>query len=270
MMEKQYRFGISTTVDLSVDIFTQLDIFARAGFDFISLSARPAHSRFFDSEAFAEVLRRVEELGFFIESAHFPFWEGYDPAAMEEKDRELALKNLAEYMEFAGTHKIPIVIVHPHYYFNDAKEACFERAARSLEKALVFKPENIRMAIENLPTAAGSWICENLLEEFGNDRVGFCYDSSHENMSGKPFHLLSKFYHRLTTTHLSDNHGGSDEHLVPGDGNIDWQKMRDYLNKSPLANILFEVGTGEKLTEPVESFVGRTKRAIRFMFESAG
>jgi len=176
LMEKQYRFGISTTVDLSVDIFTQLDIFARAGFDFISLSARPAHSRFFDREAFAEVLRRVEELGFFIESAHFPFWEGYDPAAMEEKDRELALKNLAEYMEFAGTHKIPIVIVHPHYY----------------------------------------WICENLLEEFGNDRVGFCYDSSHENMSGKPFHLLSKFYHRLTTTHLSDNHGGSDEHLVPG------------------------------------------------------
>lgn len=266
-MQKNYKFGISTTVDMTVDIFTQLDIFSRFRLDFISLCARPEHSHIYDSETFADVLKRVADCGFFIESAHFPFWEGYDPAARELSDREKAVGELKKYMAWMSANKIPIVIIHPHYYFEGSKEACFERAAGSIEKALAEKPDDIRLVIENLPTAAGSWICENLLETFDNSRVGFCYDSSHENMSGEPFHLLKKYYNRLTTTHLSDNHGESDEHLVPGDGTIDWRRMREFLDKSPLENILFEVGTGKKLAEPVADFVRRTAEAVGLIFE---
>ncbi|PKK84285.1 MAG: hypothetical protein CVT49_03920 [candidate division Zixibacteria bacterium HGW-Zixibacteria-1] len=265
-MAKKYRFGISTTVDHTVDIFTQLDICAGSGFDFISVSARPEHSHFLDKEAFEKVLKRVNDLGLFIESAHFPFWEGYDPAAAQKSDREAAIDRLIEYMEFALSYAVPTVIVHPHYYFSDSREACLERAAESIAEILSLKPRNIRMVIENLPTAKGSWICEKLLEMFDDHQIGFCFDSSHENMSGEPFHLLSKFYHRLTTTHLSDNHGQSDEHLVPGDGTIDWKELRRYIDKSALSNILFEVGTGERLTEPLEQFVGRAGRKAAELF----
>jgi len=265
-MAKDYKFGISTTVDLTVDIFTQLEIITKYNFDFISLSARPEHSHFYEPKIFRSFLERVKDSGLFVESAHFPFWEGYDIAAADKNDCDEAIGKLKEYMSVAVGYKIPIVIVHPHYYFDDSKEACLERAVEGLEKALAGKPDSIRLAIENLPTAKGSWICEQLLEVFDDSRVGFCFDSSHENMSGEPFHLLSKYYNRLTTTHLSDNHGSSDEHLVPGDGTIDWRKMREYLDKSALGNILFEVGTGEKLSEPVDSFVKRTDQAADMFF----
>ncbi|MEW5924651.1 MAG: sugar phosphate isomerase/epimerase family protein [Candidatus Zixiibacteriota bacterium] len=265
-MAKNYKFGISTTVDYSVDIFTQFDIFSKIGIDFISISARPEHCGFLNPDTFKKVLLRAKELSFFIESAHAPFWEGYDPAALDKSNRGAAIQKLVEYMGFAAEYDIPIAIVHPHYYFSDSRDACLERAAESIDKILSLKPRNIKMVIENLPTAKGSWICEKLLERFGDDKIGFCYDSSHENMSGAPFHLLSRFYDRLTTTHLSDNHGVSDEHLVPGDGTIDWAEMRRYLDKSPINNILFEVGTGEKLVEPVEQFIRRAGEAGRRFF----
>lgn len=265
-MAKNYKFGISTTVDYSVDIFRLLDIFSETGFDFTSISARPEHSRFPNPDAFGKVIQKVKELGLFIESVHFPFWEGYDPAALNKGDRESAVSKLAEYMELTEGYNIPIIIVHPHYYFSDSQEACLGRAAESIEKILSIKPPKVRMAIENLPTAYGSWVCDQLLERFPESKMGFCFDSSHENMSGAPFHLLSKYYHRLTTTHLSDNHGASDEHLVPGDGTIDWEQLRRYLDISPISNILFEVGTGEKLTEPVEQFVKRAKEAATRFF----
>ncbi len=54
--------------------------------------------------------------------------------------------------------------------------------------------------------------------------MGLCYDSSHDWIRpGRPFNLLSRFSDRFLTTHISDNHGHSDDHLPPGEGCIDWQ-----------------------------------------------
>jgi sugar phosphate isomerase/epimerase len=261
------RLGISTTVDISVDIETQLELFGRAGFDFVSLCARPDHSHFFQPAEFQKILGLAREQGMFIESTHAPFEPPWDPAARSPDDRRKAIDGISGFMQWAVRYEIPIVIVHPHYYFEDRPEDCLERAARSLEEIVSGKPKNLTVAIENMPTSPGSWICEQLLGLFDNAKLGFCYDSSHENMSGRPFHLLEKFYERLTTTHLSDNHAQADDHLPPGDGVIDWQRLKSYIDKAhQLNNILFEVGTGEPLSEPIEGFVMRTARRAREIF----
>lgn len=269
-MIREYRVGISTTVDYTIDIQKQLELISKAGFDFVSIGGKLEHSYFLDRRRFYDIIETAKYHKIFIESAHAPFGKEYDIASIDANIRVLAIDRLNEFLHHAGVYGIPIVIIHPHHYFSDSKEACFERASKSLEQILSSKSKEVVMAIENLPTPEGSRICSQLLESFGGSKVGFCYDSSHENMSGEPFHLLKKYYGRLTTCHLSDNHGLSDEHLVPGDGNINWQELRLFFDKAPqIQNILFEVGTGEKLAEPVEMFIERTAERARVIFSRA-
>jgi sugar phosphate isomerase/epimerase len=173
--------------------------------------------------------------------------------------REQAVNNVLNFLEFADFHSIPIAILHPHYYLMESPQKALDNSTESLRRIVTLKPERIELAIENLPDKRGSWIIDQLLTLFGGNTLGFCYDSSHENISGPPFHLLRKHHWRLTTCHLSDNNGGSDEHLVPGRGNIDWPKMKTYFDMvKGFENILFEVGTGEALSEPVEDYVRMT------------
>lgn len=264
-----YKIGISTTVDLTVDCRTLVDQFARNRFDFISLAADQTHAGFYDRSAFGRLQEFAEEKGIPITSTHAPFGSKFDLASPDHSIREAAIDRLLHHFEFAESYGLPKVIVHPHYFFLDRMESCMERAARSLEVVLLSRPATVELAIENLPRAEGSWICEQLLGIFGRDRMGFCYDSSHENISGKPFHLLEKYADRITVTHLSDNHGEMDEHLVPGDGNIDWAGLRQHLDESSsLKEVLFEVGTGEKLTEPVAQFISRAADKARELFGS--
>ncbi|UCD18561.1 MAG: sugar phosphate isomerase/epimerase [Candidatus Zixiibacteriota bacterium] len=264
---KTYMYGISTTVDLTHDCRALLDLFARHNFDFVSLSASQEHVDFLNIEGIAALLAYASERNLKIMSAHAPFGGRFDIASAEHSIREQAVEYTLKYLQYAAQYGIPLVILHPHYFFLDSVQSCMERAARSLEVILLSKPDGVELAIENLPREEGSWICSQLLEIFDESRLGFCYDSSHENISGPPFHLLNRHSGRVVTTHLSDNHGDYDEHLVPGDGTIDWRALRSYLDRiGHLDRLLFEVGTGERLEEPVAQFVGRTAAIAREIF----
>ncbi len=268
MSKRAFKIGISTTVDFTVDISRQFEIFSQNNFDFVSICANAEHTHFFNREKINEILDLARSLNLSIDSAHAPFYPPYNIAALDIDEKEIAIEKTARYIEYAVELAIPIVIIHPHHYFYDSKEACLERAIESLhrlDQSIGRLP--LTVAVENMPTSQGSWICDQILQVFGPEKFGFCYDSSHENMSGEPFHLLKKYYSRMTTCHLSDNHGQSDEHLPPFDGNINWPELRSYFDRaSQMNNILFEVGTGRKLSEPIETFIERTAKAARAIF----
>ncbi len=55
---------------------------------------------------------------------------------------------------------------------------------------------------------------------------GLVFDSGHAAMrGGDPVAVARQMLPRLLHTHLHDNHGARDEHLVPGDGRIDWSAL---------------------------------------------
>jgi sugar phosphate isomerase/epimerase len=267
MNESLFRFGISTTVDYSVPIENQLDIISACHFDFISVGANLNHSRFLDRAYFPSVIERAMAMGLPIESVHAPYAGIYDLASAATETRDKALEGICKFLNMSSAHGIPLVILHPHHYFADSKEACLERIVRSLEKLDMLRPNGAEIALENLPGKESSWIFSRLMGIFDATKFGFCYDSSHENISGEPFHLIGKFHDRLTTTHLSDNLGQNDDHLIPGEGIIEWSALKRHILKATrLKGLLFEVGTGEKLGEPLEQFVGRAADRAREIF----
>ena len=269
MAIKQYRFGISTAVDYSVEMKTLLQLFSKYNFDFVSIGADSKHHFFPDKNKLTDLIKLAEDLNLVIDSAHIPFGKDYDLANPIENERAKAIDNVLRFLDYIADSNIKIGILHPHHYLNIPREKALILAIDSIKEILCKQPKSIKIVMENLPDARGSWIADQLLNIFDADEIGFCYDSSHENMSGEPFHILKNHYSRLITCHLSDNHGNSDEHLVPGDGNIDWGGISSYIDKAKsFRDILFEVGTGEKLPVSVESYVKRTaQKAVEIFGE---
>jgi sugar phosphate isomerase/epimerase len=256
MKEKKYRFGLSTTIDYTVPIDNQLDMMAGAGFNFISLGARLEHCHFFQPEKFMPIKDKAAQKKMASESVHAPFGREADIASDDIKIRQKAIESIKNVMQLASQYEIPILILHPHDHFGSEREKCLERAVDSLKEISILKPDGLQIALENMPGKDSAWIIGNLFNLFGPEKYGFCYDSSHENITEPGFPLLKSFYNRLITCHLSDNNGSRDEHLTPGLGNIDWKQIRRLFDMSEtLTNVLFEVGTGAALPDDPDKII---------------
>ena len=65
--------------------------------------------------------------------------------------------------------------------------------------------------------------------------VRFTYDSGHRNAFAHDFDLLGSFGHRLAALHIDDNDAAHDLHLLPFDGNNDWERDARDLAKTEFA-----------------------------------
>ena len=65
--------------------------------------------------------------------------------------------------------------------------------------------------------------------------VRFTYDSGHRNAFARDFDLLGSFGHRLAALHIDDNDAAHDLHLMPFDGNNDWERDARDLAKTEFA-----------------------------------
>jgi sugar phosphate isomerase/epimerase len=59
--------------------------------------------------------------------------------------------------------------------------------------------------------------------------VGICLDTGHAHLSGDLRTVVHKLSGHLWMVHASDNRGQFDDHLPPGEGNIQWDRFIDQL-----------------------------------------
>jgi sugar phosphate isomerase/epimerase len=50
----------------------------------------------------------------------------------------------------------------------------------------------------------------------------FCFDTGHANMWRTWEQYVPRYLNKISALHIHDNHGKADEHLLPGDGTIDF------------------------------------------------
>ena len=111
---------------------------------------------------------------------------------------------------------------------------------------------NIRIAVENLvygyhrvPTRLVA-----LVEELGQENIGICIDTGHRNPSGNPAQAILTVGKHLFTTHIHDNDGKQDEHLLPTRGNIDWSGVMQALQEINYPGVfVYELTRSEDLPE---------------------
>lgn len=85
------------------------------------------------------------------------------------------------------------------------------------------------VAVEN---SAHAKPLRDVLDRFG-DPFRFCFDSGHRNCFTPEEDFLADYGGRLAATHLHDNDGSTDLHMLPFDGRTDWDSVAKALAATP-------------------------------------
>ncbi|MGH9680200.1 MAG: sugar phosphate isomerase/epimerase family protein, partial [Candidatus Acidiferrales bacterium] len=152
-------------------------------------------------------------------------------------------------------------------------ERLWDATFSSLEHLSLFaRHRGVTMALENTPgeTATPANL-KHFLERTRLTSVKLCFDSGHANLDGDVPTALETARELLVTTHLHDNRGERDDHLLPYEGTIDWGALLPALpDGAPIVLELKEpvVAAG---SSDVQAFAETLKgaRAVFDRFEEA-
>ena len=108
-----------------------------------------------------------------------------------------------------------------------------------------------------------------IFQHIDSKRLGFCYDSGHENWRHPHADCLTRYGHRLFAVHLNDNFGTGDQHMLPYDGAIDWKKTKRELSCCiALDYLTLEVVYDMYRKLPIYEFLAMAyKNSLRFLNE---
>ena len=107
-----------------------------------------------------------------------------------------------------------------NYIVSDIGIDAYNRLTEKAEK------ENILLCIENIKHHNQ---LTPIFERVKSPFLKFCYDSGHHNAFAPERDFLGEFGANLAFTHLHDNDGINDSHLLPGDGTMDFTVLKNRL-----------------------------------------
>lgn len=167
-----------------------------------------------DKSQHPELARRN---GLFVENVHTPY-EGINYLWMKGIAGSDFEKILSGCIEDCARYEIPTMVVHSSQGYNPppVSRVGLDRLKRLVEIA---ERKGVNMALENLRRPD---YLDFIFTNIQSDRLGFCYDSGHENCYTRGTDFLSMYGSKLMALHLHDNDGTDDQHLIPGEGTVDW------------------------------------------------
>ena len=92
--------------------------------------------------------------------------------------------------------------------------------------------KNVKIAFENVRKVASlAWVLETFEQE---PMVGFCWDCGHETCYAQGKEFMPWYGDQLICTHIHDNCGekDADEHLLPFDGVVDFNRFAEHIRNS--------------------------------------
>ena len=142
---------------------------------------------------------------------------------MDENMKSMILKS----MHFSETLGVDHIVIHPEGKSIEGNIALFDELISRYEG-------NITIALENMESDKEISRSEELLEIISHfpGRMGICFDIGHAHVVGLDIPKEIEAYgDRLLGTHIADNDGKSDQHLLPWMGTIDWKSAMDAFRK---------------------------------------
>ena len=150
-----------------------------------------------------------------------------------EKSRRIAaMDEIKRALETADSIPFRNLIVHLGERTDEWSPRTIEYALTALEHLGAFAhPLGVRPLVENLtgePTTPAHLM--QILTTSHLDSIGVCLDLGHAHFTVGIQEAIAAFGPRIVQVHAHDNHGVKDEHLLPGDGTIDWPATTAALN----------------------------------------
>jgi sugar phosphate isomerase/epimerase len=230
-------FGISTHLYVADRLDREhLVEIAAHGFDAVEVFAVKSHFDYRDRRAAIALAEWLDDTRLKLHSMHAPIardyvrgaWqENLSLAAHDEARRKAAVEEALATLEVAAAVPYATLVLHggvPEPY-GSAADNHLASMVKSLEElAPAAARHGVRLAVEVIPNAisTAAALVQLVESEVANRVLGICMDVGHARLMGDVVEAIETCSGHLITTHLHDNRGRSDDHLVPGKGVIDW------------------------------------------------
>jgi sugar phosphate isomerase/epimerase len=189
---------------------------------------------------------------------HAPFLD-LNPGALDPSIREVTRKRFQQVFQAAEQLRPRVIVFHPGYdelryggnrldWLKNSIDFWREFVPRAKEAGTVIAVENI---FEKEPSTLRA-----LLDAIDDPCFRHCFDVGHWNMfTTVPleewFDSLGPY---IAEAHIHDNHGQADDHLPPGEGLIDFERLFGMLKRSaPDAVYTIEAHTPERLERALKA-----------------
>ena len=250
---------------------------ARFGFDTVEIFATRSHFDYHAPEQIDELSSWLTETGLTLHSIHAPIverfvngtWSGVlSNAVVDEQARQRTVQEAGLALEIARRIQTGFLVLHLGVPSSQPStgDNSREAAKRSIEEIhRLAAPLGVRIALEVIPNQLSSAdsLVRLLEEELDDMDAGICFDFGHAFMMGDVVDAVETASGHLMTTHVHDNDGTLDNHLVPFDGAIDWPAALTAARKVGYEGaLIFEVGA----TAPATIVLERTE-SVRRRFE---
>lgn len=166
-----------------------------------------------------DILNYVQELGLNIVFAHL----GYQNANALWEDNEFGDMIMNQYIEDIKDCKksgIDLVVMHPT--FEDGNPGMNEIGLRRIKKILdVAADYDMKVAFENVELVE---YLEYIVKNVHRSNLFFCFDVGHCHLFNNDDFDIELFKNKIFIIHLHDNFKKLDDHNLPFDGTVDWEK----------------------------------------------
>ena len=255
------RFGVSTHLfhehRLGRDHLVHI---AAHGFECVEVFATRGHFDYRDPQALEQIAEWLSDTRLELQSVHAPAfdalkngrWVGsYSNASSDERRRKAALAEAEAALAIARHVPFRYLVVHLVVPVADqfpASDNVMGAAKRSVEELVALAARvNVQVALEVIPNplSSATALCQLIEEELEGVNVGVCLDYGHAYLMGDLGEAIETLSGHLWTTHVHDNGGTRDDHLVPFAGSINWDAAMMATQKIGYDGaLIMEVGDG--------------------------
>jgi len=230
---------------------------AAHGFETVEVFATRTHFDYHNPAGVADLQQWLAEAGLTLHTIHAPVVEAYEggrwigPLSIASGDAGARAQAVAETERALHiARRIPAKMLVAHLGFPrtqaqgpapDSRGAA-RRSVEELQRTA--EPLGVQVVVEVIPnelSRAGSLV-HFVEDDVQGLNIGICLDFGHAHMDGDILDAIETVSGHLATTHVHDNRGRTDDHLVPFDGTIDWPAALTAVQKVGYdGTLLFEI-----------------------------
>jgi sugar phosphate isomerase/epimerase len=232
----KHQFGVSTHLyhgqRLSRDHLLEI---SAHGFECVEVFATRTHFDYHNPSAVADLQGWLGEAGLDLRSIHAPTAESFTGgrwsgslslASTDPHARAHAVGEAEKALHIARRIPAAVMVAHlgiPRTQRSETGDDSRAAARRSIEELLrIAEPLGVRIAVEVIPNELSRPGSIVHFVEHDLEGVGICLDFGHAHLDGDVVDAVETVSEHVITTHVHDNRGRHDDHLLPFDGTIDW------------------------------------------------
>ncbi len=212
------KTGIYYWFGYPIELNERFKLINEAGFDNVLLWWGDEFEEFIGPKEYVPEMARKHNL--YVENAHLPY-EKANLLWQDNADANALTEKYIEYIAGCGQCGIPCAVLH--ITGGNTPPSPNSYGVENLKKICgAAEDSSVIIALENLRRPD---YLHYVFSRIESDNLMFCYDSGHDNCHKTDVDLVSLYGHKLAALHLHDNNGIQDQHLLPGEGIIDWDAL---------------------------------------------